>query len=71
MLWECGEKRGALGRRAMEMKEQGSRKIGRPERRMLNRMRDDFKEMTLSGAVVYDRASQWRRNGNTIKRKKT
>ena len=33
-----------LGRRAMEMKVQGRRKRGRPERRCLDRVRDDIKE---------------------------
>ena len=38
----------------MEMKVQGRRKIGRPKRRWLDRVRDDIKEKGLSGEEVND-----------------
>ena len=49
-----------VGRRAMEMKVQGRRKIGRPKRRWFDRVRDDIKEKGLSADEMYDRAT-WRR----------
>ena len=48
-----------VGRRAMKMEVQGRKKIGRPKRRWLDRVRDDIKEKGLSGEDVYDRAT-WR-----------
>ena len=48
-----------VGRRAMEMKAQGRRKRERPERRWLDKVKDDTKENGLSADEVYDRAT-WR-----------
>ena len=67
------------GRMAMEMKVQGRKKIVRPKRRWLDKVKDDIKEKGLSADEVYDRAT-WRRkchrtsilhkSGNTSKTKK-
>ena len=46
----------SVRRRAMEKKVQGIRERGRPNRRWLDRVRDDIKEKGLSGEEVYDRA---------------
>ena len=56
-----------IGRRAMYLKVQGRRKIGRPRRlrRWLDRVRDDIKEKELSGEKEYDRAT-WRRMSSYI-----
>ena len=54
-----------VGRRAMEMKVQGRRKRGRPERRWLDKVKDDIKEKGLSADEVYDRAT-WRRMSSYI-----
>ena len=57
-----------VGRRAMKMKVQGKRKRGRPERRWLDKVKDDvkLKEKGLSADEVYDRAT-WRRMSSYIK----
>ena len=47
------------------MKVQGRRKIGKPKRRWLDRVRDDIKEKGLSGEEVYDRVT-WRRMSSYI-----
>ena len=54
-----------VGRRAMVMKVQGRRKIGRPKRRWLDKVKDDIKEKGLSADDVYDRAT-WRRMSSYI-----
>ena len=54
-----------VGRRAMEMKVQGRRKRGRPERRWLDKVKDDVDEKGLSADEVYDRAT-WRRMSSYI-----
>ena len=41
------------------MEVQGIRKIGRSNRRWLDKVKDDIKEMGLSGEEVYDRAKKW------------
>ena len=46
-----------IGMMAMEMKVMGRRKIGRPKRRLLDKVKDDIKG--LSADDVYDRA-RWR-----------
>ena len=54
-------KRATLRRKgAMEMKVQGRRKRGRPERRWLVKVKDDIKEKGLSADEVYDRATRRR-----------
>ena len=69
-----------VGRRATEVKVQGRRKRGRPKRRWLDKVKDDFKEKGLSAEEVYDRVI-WRhalcqrtstthKSGNKMKRKK-
>ena len=40
------------------MKVHGRRKIGRPKRRWLDRVKDDIKEKGLSGEEVYDRPTE-------------
>ena len=56
-----------VGRRAMKMKVQlGRGKRGRPERRWLDKVKDDIKEKGLSADEVYDRAT-WRRMSTYIK----
>ena len=67
-----------VGRRAMVMKVQGRRKIGRPKRRWLDKVKDDIKEKGLSADVVYDRVhgdvchrtSTPYKSGNKMKEKK-
>ena len=54
-----------IGRRVLEMKVQGRRKRGRPNRRWLDKVKDDMKEKGLSGEEVYDRAT-WRRMSSYI-----
>ena len=55
-----------VGRRAMEMKVQGRRKRGRPNRRWLDKVNYyDIKEKGLSADEVYDRAT-WRRMSSYI-----
>ena len=49
-----------VGRRAMVMKVQETREIGRPKRRWLDKVKDDITEKGLSADDVYDRAT-WRR----------
>ena len=49
-----------IGRRAMVMKVQGSRKRGRPKRRWLDKVKDYIKDKGLSAEDVYDRAT-WMR----------
>ena len=44
----------------MVTKLQGRRKIGRPKRRWLDKVKDDIKEKGLSADDAYDRA-KWRR----------
>ena len=46
-----------VGRRAMVMKVQGTRKIGRHKRRGLDKVKDGIKEKGLSADDVYDRAT--------------
>ena len=57
MVWSC--EKHYVGRRAMEMKVQGRRKIGRTKRRWLDKLKDDIKEKGLSADDVYDCAT-WR-----------
>ena len=47
------------------MKVQGRRKSGRPNRRWLDKIKDDIKEKRLSAVDLYDRAT-WRRMTNVI-----
>ena len=54
-----------IGRRAMEMKVHGRRKIGRHKRIWLDRSRDDIKEKGLSREEAYDRAT-WKRMSSYI-----
>ena len=56
-----------VGRRAIVMKVglQGRRKRGRPQRRWLDKVKDDIKEKGLSADDVYDRAT-WRRMSSYI-----
>ena len=49
-----------VGRRAMEIKVQGSRQRGSPRRILLDKVKDDTKEKGLSADDVYHRAT-WRR----------
>ena len=49
-----------VGRRAMVMQVQGSRKRGRPKRKWLDKVKDAIKEKGLSANDVYDRAT-WSR----------
>ena len=56
-----------VGNRAMEMKVQGRRTRGRPNRRWLDRVRDDIEEKGLSADEVYDRAT-WKRMSSYIDR---
>ena len=49
-----------VGMSAIVMKVQGRRKRGRPERRLLDKVKDDIKEKGLSVDDVYDHAT-WRR----------
>ena len=67
-----------VGRRAMEMRVQRTRKRGRPKRRWFDKVKDDIKEKGLSADEVYDRDT-WRavchrtstphKSGNKIKEK--
>ena len=68
-----------VGRRAMVMKVQGRRKRGRPNRRWLDKVKDNTKEKGLSADDVYDRATSRRmssyiatphKSGNKMKEKK-
>ena len=54
-----------MGRSAMEMKVHGRRKRGRPNRRWLDKVKDDIKEKGLSADEVYGRAT-WRRMSSYI-----
>ena len=58
-----------IGRRAMEMKVQGSRKRGIPRRRWLDKVKDDIKEKGLSADVCHCTSTQ-HKSGNKMKRKK-
>ena len=65
-----------VGSKAMEMKVQGRRKRGRPQRRWLDKVKDVIKENGLSTDVLFNRAT-WRRmpsyprkNGNKMREKK-
>ena len=44
----------------MEIKVQGRRKIGRPKRRWLDKVKDDIEEKGTLGDEVYDRATRRR-----------
>ena len=48
-----------VGKRVMGIEVQGSRR-GRPKKRWADCVKDDLREMGLSGEEVYDRAA-WRR----------
>ena len=54
-----------VGRRAMVIKVQGSRKRRRPKRRWMDKVKDDIKAKGLSADDVYDRAT-WRRMSSYI-----
>ena len=54
-----------VGRRAMVMKVHGRRRRGRPQRRWMDKVKDDIKEKGLSTDDEYDRAT-WRRMSSYI-----
>ena len=56
-----------MGRRAIEIKVlvQRRRKGGRPNRRWLDKVKDDIKEKGLSAEKLYDRG-RWRRMSSYI-----
>ena len=67
-----------IGMRAMEMKVQWRRKRGRPNRRWLDKVKDDIKQKILSwrkyttvlhGGVYYHTSTP-HKNGNKMNRKK-
>ena len=64
MVWACDEKSGALHRKEGNENEstsiQGTWKRGSPNRRWLDKLKDDIKEKGQSAEEVYDRAT-WRR----------
>ena len=81
MIWTCDEKRGTLRRKeGLKMEVQGRRKRGRPNRRWLDKVKDDIKEKGLSADEMYDRTT-WmcrpyvivstpRKSGNKMKEKR-
>ena len=53
MVCACDEKIAhSVGRRSLEMKVQGRRKIGRPKRRWLDRVRDDIEREGTVGWLM-------------------
>ena len=54
-----------VGKRAMGIEVQGSRRRGRPKKRWADCVKDDVREKGLSGEEVYDRAA-WRRLSSRI-----
>ena len=47
-----------VGKRAMGIEVQGSRRRGRPKKRWMDCVKDDLREKGLSGEEVYDRAAR-------------
>ena len=61
VVWACVEKRGAVRRKEGNGKlKQWRKKRRRPNRRWIDKVKDDIKEKGLSADEVYDRAT-WRR----------
>ena len=54
-----------VGKGAMGIAVQGSRRRGRPKKRWMDCVKDDPREKGLSGEEVYDRAA-WRRLSSHI-----
>ena len=54
-----------VGKRAMGIEVQGSRRRGRLKKRWADCVKDDLREKGLSGEEVYDRAA-WRRLSSHI-----
>ena len=60
MVWACYEKRGILHRKeGVGNESTGEKEERKPNRRWLDKVKDDIKEKGLSADEVYDRAT-WR-----------